>query len=70
MNKLVKSDATKDQMNSWAYANRIYVCDIPFQEEFESLETTVEKFIEEVDYHGMDDEHEAWDLFLEYKVVE
>ena len=70
MNELVDSEGTKDQIKSWAYANRICVCDVPFEEEFETLEFTVEKFIEEVDYHGMTDEHKAWDLFLEYEVVE
>ena len=70
MNELVNSDATKDQMKSWVYANRVCVGGLHLEEEFKSLETTVEKFIDEVNYHGMTDEHNAWDLFLEYEVVE
>ena len=70
MNELVYSDVTKDQVKSWVYANRICVDSLHLEEEFESLEATVEKFIDETDYHGMTDEHKAWDLFLEYEVVE
>ena len=70
MNALVGTNEPKEKIKSWVYMNRIMVMEIHWEEEFKSLEATVDKFIDEINYHGLDDEHEAWDLFLEYEVVE
>ena len=70
MNELVGSKEDKEQIKRWAYMNRIMVMSIHYEEEFEILEKSVEAFIEQVDYHGHADEHEAWDAFLEFDYVE
>ena len=70
MNELIGTNVSKEKIKSWAYMNRIMVMEVHWEKEFESLEVTVEKFINDIDYHGLADEHEAWDLFLEYEIVE
>lgn len=70
MNALIGSDASKEEIKSWAYNNRIMVMSIQFEDEFEALEKSVDAFIETFDYHGNPDEHAAWDAFLEFEFIE
>lgn len=69
MNELVKSNATKEQIKSWAYMNRITVMSLPLEEEFNELEHSVNHFIENYDYHSKANEHDVWDNFLDAKYV-
>lgn len=70
MKELVGSNATKEQIVNWAYMNRITVMELAFEEEFIWLENSVNHFIEEYDYHSKDDEHDAWNAFLDAGYVE
>ncbi|PAQ15045.1 hypothetical protein CD798_08355 [Bacillaceae bacterium SAOS 7] len=70
MNELVGSNATKKQIENWAYMNRICVSELVFEDEFTSLKKSVDVFIQTHDYHGMADEHEAWDKFLDSEYVQ
>lgn len=71
LNELVRSSATKEQIIEWAYMNRVMVMGMYYEEEaFGVLEKTVESFIEGEDYHGIADEHEAWDKFLDYEYIQ
>ena len=70
MNELIGSEASKEQIKSWAYMNRIMVMSIHLEEAFEALEKSVDAFIETFDYHGNPDEQAVWDAFLEFEFVE
>ena len=69
MNELIGTSETKQTIMDWAYMNRIMVMSVAEEEEFKELEKTVNKFIEEYDYHGKEDEHKAWSSFLEYEYI-
>lgn len=67
MNELVGASASKEQIKSWAYMNRVVVSCLHFEQEFEGMEHSVDCFMESPEYS--DDEHENWDKYLdaEYK---
>lgn len=66
MNELVRSDADKEQIKNWAYMNRIHVVDLHLVKQFEQMEDSVDHFISQGKY-DLEDELNAWDLFLESK---
>lgn len=70
MNELVGAHADKAQIEQWAYMNRICVMSLADEEEFATMSHSINCFIENADYHGMDDEHKAWSLFLDAEYVE
>lgn len=70
MNELVGGQATKEQIKNWAYMNRITVMQMPDEDEFVTLEETINRFIEEYDYHSKPDEHEAWSAFLDFEYID
>lgn len=69
MKELVGSSADKKQVINWAYMNRIDVGALPFEEEFASLENSVDHFIEKHNYFEIGDEHVAWDTFLDAEFI-
>lgn len=69
MNELVGANATKDQIEKWAYMNRIHVCTLHFETEFECLEKTVNAFYQNGDRETLD-ERDAWKAFLDFSVVD
>lgn len=62
MRELVSSDSKDSEIVRWAYMNRVYVSDLPFEEEFETMRTAVESFEKSEDYS--DDETKNFVLFL------
>lgn len=44
MNQLVGASATKENIKNWAYENRILVFALGYEEEFESMENSIESF--------------------------
>lgn len=71
MNQLVNSNATKEKITNWAYANRICVGDLPYEEEFNSMKNSFEMFLESKFYiDNSDDEFKLWREFLDRKFVE
>lgn len=70
MNELKNTNSSKRDLEIWAYMNRVYVCDVDNNDGFSELKDTVDKFIEDVNYYGIEDESDAWELFLDFDVVE
>jgi hypothetical protein len=66
MNELIGSNTDKDQIGNWAYMNRILVCFLYFEPEFESMRKSVEVFMN--NYYS-EDEHENWDKFLDAEYI-
>lgn len=71
MNKLVDSSSNKEEIIQWAYMNRIPVICLPDEEEFESMENSIQAFIH-TDYYSENDsdEHKLWDKFLDSVYVD
>lgn len=64
MNELAGA-ATKQQVVDWAYNNRVMVSAMAYDEPFESMEHSVDVFIQTDAYQNEDDEIKAWGLFLD-----
>lgn len=67
MNEIVGTEATKEQVVKWAYMNRIHVFDLHHQKEFQSLESTVDRFYDTHEFTG--DEFKDWEDFLDSDFV-
>ena len=65
MLELTKSKSNKEQIKSWAYANRILVDCLHLEEEFEEMTDSVNHFMDAEFYQNCDDEFELWDKFLD-----
>lgn len=70
MNQLVGTNSDAEQVAKWAYMNRVELCTLPFEEEFESMKASVEHFTSNSDYWESGDEHKSWAEFLEAEYVE
>lgn len=70
MNELVNSNVAKDIIAHWAYMNRIHICDLEYEEEFQSMKNSIDHFIEKHQYPAIDDEHVAWSLFLDEEYID
>jgi hypothetical protein len=62
MNELVGTNTTKEQIANWAYANRIYVLELHHEEEFKTMEKSVNNYLNS--YLYAESEHDNWDKFL------
>ncbi|MGD6876900.1 hypothetical protein [Bacillus infantis] len=69
MNKLVDSNANKEQIKKWAYMNRILVESLQFEGEFEEMESSINAFMETDAYFDVHDELKLWDNFLDAEYV-
>ena len=67
MLELTGARATKEEVKSWAYMNRIWVLEMADDEPFKPMKASVETFINS-DYSG--DETENWTRFLDCEYVE
>lgn len=65
MNNLVRQNATKQQIKEWAYMNRILVCVLDLEQEFEPMANSVKAFMDTDEFKQCKDEHEVWDKFLD-----
>ena len=71
MNELVSNNADKETVKNWAYANRIWLCSLPDEDEFKNMENSVNAFIK-TDFfqeNMMGDERLVWDKFLDADYV-
>ena len=68
MNELLGDTANKEQITNWAYMNRIHVSELHFVEEFETMEKSVEHFMNS-DVINVD-EFTNWSNFLDSEYVE
>lgn len=68
MNQLVGANVNEEQVKHWAYNNRITVDCLHFEEEFESMEKSVDKFINSELYSV--DEFKNWDEFLRMNYID
>lgn len=67
MNELVEANASEDDVVGWACMNRIWLVDLPLEDEFVSMKKSVDVFMKqekELRY-----EHEMWRDFLKAKFV-
>lgn len=69
MNELVSSSATKRQVKDWAYINRILLSELEYEEEFEVMKISIQKFMKSELYTGTLDELKIWDSFLDAEYV-
>ena len=67
MLEITGARATKEEVKSWAYMNRIWVLEMAEIEPFEPMKLSVETFMKD-GYSG--DETENWERFLECEYVE
>lgn len=67
MNELVGTNVTKEQIKNWAYANRIHVMELHYEDEFDSMANSVEEFNNSDQVTT--DEHENWDNFLDREFI-
>ncbi|MBD1379130.1 hypothetical protein [Metabacillus arenae] len=71
MNELVGTiNSAKEQVINWAYMNRIPLCCLCDEQEFEEMENSVEAFMDTVFYMNSDDENEIWDKFLDANYID
>lgn len=70
MNELVGSNVDKEQIVSWAYMNRVMLCVLPDEEEFEEMKLSVENFMSDKFYiDNEEDEHRLWREFLDREFI-
>jgi len=67
MIELTGHEADKKQVMEWAYMNRIWVLDLQDHDPFQTMEASVNHWIENNAYCG--DEHENWPRFLDAEYV-
>lgn len=60
-------EADKKTIKDWAYMNRVVVCCLHFENHFESMEKSVDQFMESKDYSS--DEFKNWDKFLDAEFI-
>ena len=70
MLELTGDTATKEQVKSWAYMNRVTVSEMCYDKPFECMEKSVDVFSESDKYELGGNEHENWDRFLDCDFVE
>ena len=68
MNELVGSEATIKQVVDWAYMNRVWLCDLPDEDEFQEMKFSVESFLNKE--NELRHEQDMWRDFLVSEFVE
>lgn len=70
MNELVGTNASKKEIVTWAYMNRIALIDLPCEKEFANMDKSVEAFHKTNDwFNDSEGERKNWEKFLESKFV-
>jgi hypothetical protein len=67
MNELVGASADKKQVMKWAYMNRVWLIDLPYEPEFSAMDESIKNFLNEYEYSG--DEDKNWDRFLDMEYI-
>lgn len=71
MNELVGSNVDKEKIINWAYTNRIFVSDLPYEDKFQCMEKSVEAFYNNEKYADVfGDGRDEWGVFLDLEYVE
>lgn len=66
MNELVGSSADKEKIIGWAYTNRIMVGDLPYKDQFQCMEKSVDEFYNNEKYSDVfGDGRDEWNVFLD-----
>ena len=67
MLELTGAKATKAEIKTWAYMNRIYLIELAYGEPFQTMKSSVKTFTK--DGYSWEEE-ENWDRFLDCEYVE
>lgn len=67
MLELTRTTATKEDIKSWAYMNRVCVAELAYDEPFKPMYPSVRSFL---GGENSMDEDENWERFLECEYVE
>ena len=68
MNELVGANSSKEQVHSWAYMNRIWLSDLPYEKEFSLMKVAVDDFMQRES--ELRTEYDMWNEFLDREHIE